>query len=58
MPIKRNNITRRRFIRGMGASLAIPIAGSFIGCGGGSSSSESSYRTRLVILGSSGGVTW
>ncbi len=42
----------------MGASLAIPIVGSCIGCDGGSSSSESPYRTRLVILGSSGGVSW
>ena len=58
MSIKRNSITRRRFISGMGASLAIPIVGSCIGCGGGSSSSKSSYRTRLVILGSSGGVSW
>jgi ribonuclease BN (tRNA processing enzyme) len=56
MSIKRNGITRRRFISGMGASLAIPIVGSCIGCGGGSS--DSSYRTRLVILGSSGGVSW
>ncbi|MFN2343327.1 MAG: MBL fold metallo-hydrolase [Desulfonatronovibrio sp.] len=58
MAVRRSRITRRMFIRGMGASLAIPAAGSCIGCGGGSSSDESSYRTRMVILGSSGGVSW
>ncbi len=60
MSIKPNNITRRTFLSGMGASLAIPIVGSCIGCDGGSSSgsSESPYRTRLVILGSSGGASW
>lgn len=58
MATERKGISRRKFIRGMGASLAIPVAGSCIGCGGGSSSGETSYRTRMVILGSSGGVSW
>lgn len=56
MSPKFKTITRRRFISGMGASLAIPMAGSCIGCGGGSS--DSSYRTSIVILGSSGGASW
>lgn len=60
MAVKRKRITRRKFISGVGASLVLPVVGSCLGCNSDSNSdsSDSSYRTRLVILGSSGGVSW
>ncbi|NCC25136.1 MAG: MBL fold metallo-hydrolase [Deltaproteobacteria bacterium] len=48
-------LSRRKFIKGIGASMvAAPFLNALTGC----TSDGSSHRTRLVLLGTTGGVTW
>lgn len=55
-----NDESRRDFLKGLGASLmAASLLGGMSGCGGGSDGSDgTNARSRVVILGSSGGVSW
>jgi ribonuclease BN (tRNA processing enzyme) len=53
--IKRG-ISRRKFIQGLGVSLATaPLLGSMTSC---ETSGSSSEKTELVLLGTTGGITW
>lgn len=57
-----NWITRRNFLKGMGASLAAaPFMSGLTGCeltDSDSSSSSYNYNAALVLLGTTGGVSW
>ncbi len=55
-----NEESRRDFLKGVGASLVTAsLLGGLSGCGGGSGGSDgANARTRVVILGSAGGVSW
>lgn len=55
-----NDGSRRDFLKVVGASLVtVSLLQGISGCGGGSDGGGGSYaRTKVVILGSSGGVSW
>lgn len=55
------SISRRKFLKGLGVSLAAaPLLSGLTGCSSAESSPRpaASYRTRLVLLGTMGGVSW
>lgn len=55
------NLSRRSFLKGIGVSLmAAPFVGNLAGCSSTAAAQGdvSRYRTRLVLLGTMGGVSW